>query len=159
IPPTKHSVSSKIWLKETPESVLGPGKKDSNFATYQRFQVAMIKSRHVLTTALDYPEMKELNIIHEAVEPVTELEKQIQVDFKDSPEILRISMEGDNATELKVIVDAVTQAYLYNFEKVEEKSREEKLRKLQELKRSYAQKFNAKRGELSELAQGIKAPN
>src|SRR5207253_1087980 len=55
VPAAKHTVSSKVWLKETTDCLLFPPKKEPSFAIYQRTQVALIKSRHVLTTALDYP--------------------------------------------------------------------------------------------------------
>lgn len=154
IAPARHSVSAKVYLKE-PQKIIFPHEKEADFSMYQRTQVALIKSRHVLMTALDQPEVKDLSIIREAVEAVTEIEKAIQVDFKDSPQILRITMEGDKAEELKIIVDAVTTAYLYHFDKEAERAREERLAVLQKVKKIYSTKLTAKRDELLAMADGL----
>src|SRR4051812_17224324 len=69
-----------IFLFRTAENVPA-------LADHQRNQVAMIKSRLVLSSALKQPEVGRLGIVQKWPEPIEWLEKEVQADFSIAPEI------------------------------------------------------------------------
>jgi capsular exopolysaccharide synthesis family protein len=87
-----------------------PGGVD--LATYQRRQTALIRSRHVLQTALQRPGVSELQVVKSVADPVGWLEGELKVDFSVSPEIMRITLSGADPRELLVLLDAIREAYL-----------------------------------------------
>lgn len=108
LPPGKATARTLVnlhgasWLwKESPQSS----------ATDPRTHLAMIRSRLVLTNALKQPRAANLSSFREIAEPVEWLEKEIQADFATAPEVLRISLTGNNASDLVVLVNEVRDAY------------------------------------------------
>src|SRR5262249_23507955 len=61
-------------------------------------------------------------------------EKELKVDYP-SPEILRITLSGDDPEELKTIVDAVAKAYEFNYLDEEKKDKTNRLERLEGLEK------------------------
>lgn len=80
-------------------------------STDPRTHIALIKSRLVLTSALKQPKVVALNTVRTISEPVEWLERELQADFSAAPDVLRISLNGDNPTELVVLVNEIREAY------------------------------------------------
>ena len=134
LPVSKHSACAKLWIKEERDKVL-VGKDDStSFHMFQRNQAALVKSRQVISHALDQPDIKALTYVRNSVEPVSKLEKEISVDFRDAPEIMQISLEGDDPKALKALVNAITHSYNYHFQMSEQAATEHRLKNLKEIK-------------------------
>lgn len=92
----------------------------------------LIKDTLTLTAALRRPEVAQLSVIKEQVDPEEWLQKELRVDFPAGPEILQISMYGDRSHELKIIVNAVREVYLQQYVDDTQKERQERLKRLQE---------------------------
>jgi hypothetical protein len=90
---------------------LNTGAQNEN-KEFIRGQALLVKSRPVLNAALSHPDVAELRVVQDQVDPVGWLEREIRVDFNDVPEIMGISMLGRNGEELKPIVSAVCESYL-----------------------------------------------
>src|SRR5437588_753954 len=79
--------------------------------SHQRNQMALVKSRLVLVSALRDPRVAKLGVIarqaEQGVDPVEWLEREVQVDFSVAPEDLRISMSGLETDDLVVLVNAL----------------------------------------------------
>src|SRR5438128_7193763 len=101
---------------------------------HQRNQVAMIKSRVVLSSALKQPEVGGLTILQKWPEPIEWLEKEVQADFAVAPEIVRIALSGDDPEELKTIVNAIRVAYCREILDKERQERVDRLTKLGQLR-------------------------
>src|SRR5262249_27581261 len=125
----------------------GPGR-------FQRPQVAMVRSRLVLNTAVKQPRVAELPIVKEQGQDVMEwLEKEVRADFSAGPELLTISMDGDNPEELKILVNAITEAYLNEVVYKEHNQRLRRIDDLKEIVRVYQERLRLKRIALRELAE------
>jgi polysaccharide biosynthesis transport protein len=118
--PTVHTT-----LRVPQGSFFGEPVRDPESA--RRTQVALVRSRLVLNAALRDPEVAKLSVIAEQVEPVEWLEKEVQADFSVAPEVLRISMQGNNTDELEKVVKAVRDAYLKEVVEKETAARRERL--------------------------------
>src|SRR5207245_6677801 len=113
MPPPKYTARTLLHVEAIPPAVAFQiGENRADFFTYQRTQMALIKTRLVLTAAVHHPEVRELQCVVNQLDPVQWLEKELQVDFKIATEILIISMSGDGPEELKALVNAVKRAYL-----------------------------------------------
>ena len=138
-----------------PRLVFQTAETNSDFATYRRTQMALIKSRFVLNAALRKPNIAALPMVRKETHPVQWLEDAVQVDSYDSPEILRISLTGDEPTELAEIVNAVRDAYL---EEVVNADRKQRIARLNDLERIFEQtedKVRLKEKRVNDLAQEL----
>jgi hypothetical protein len=121
-----------VRLSKAPPHILPDsaptGRREDDFETFRQNQVALVKSRMVLTNVLHDPKVipilptppspsyatQILNWLFNSKpqDPVEWLEEHVQVDFELSPEIMRISVTGKNPDESIAIVTAVRDAYL-----------------------------------------------
>ncbi len=116
-----HVAQNKpVILYDTPD-----GRTD--FSTYQRGQIATLKSRRVLQSAIDRLADKHLSLIENNPDPLGWLETTIQADFALAPEHLRITLKGPKPDELILILDAVRESYLAIGVNTEQARRKERL--------------------------------
>ena len=127
----------------------------TDFQTYRRTQMALIKSRFVMNAALRKPNIGTLSMVRDEDFPVAWLEQAIQVDAHESPEILRISLTGDRPTELALIVNAVKDAYLEEVVNAERKLRIARLNDLERIFEQTEQKVRLKEERVNNLAQEL----
>src|SRR5262249_11640683 len=66
----------------------------------------------VLAAALKQPRIADLDEIREHADPIGWLEKNLKTDTLLAPEIVRLSLNGDHAEDLALILNAITRAYL-----------------------------------------------
>ena len=99
--------------------------------------------------------MAELNAVRQEADPIGWLERELKVTNASSPEILAVSMQGANAAELKVIVDAVVAAYLHEIVNKEQIIRQGRLDQLKEIAAKYDENLRRKRRTLRELAESV----
>jgi polysaccharide biosynthesis transport protein len=99
---------------------------------YTSEQITRIKGRFVLMQALQVPEVAQLSIIKEQIDPVQWLERQIRAEMI-SPELLSIHMEGSDPAAMTAIINAVTKTYLKEAVDKERIKKDERLKKLNEL--------------------------
>ncbi len=145
VPPSKHTVRTLIhvppnkpWLLRTVDGV-------PDLPNHQRTQVALMKSRLVLSAALADKEVRALPTVAEQVDAVEWLEKEVQADFSVAPEILRIAISGDRADDLVKLVNALREAYLREIVEREANLRQEKLNALREMREGYDTRLKASR--------------
>jgi polysaccharide biosynthesis transport protein len=130
-----------------------------DFGSYQRNQVALIRSRLVLKRALDNPKVKDLELVKAQEDPVAWLERAIQVDFGTAPEILRIGLTGENKEELIPIVDAVRDAYVKDIVNKEYNQRSSRLGKLKALYDEQTDRLKKKRIVYDQMSESIGTKN
>ena len=137
MPPPKHSVRTLIHAPPHRRVVFKHANSSGDLSNHQRTQVAMLKSRLVLNSALRDPKVAKLSIVQQQIEPVEWLEKEIQADFSVAPEILRINMSGDKPEQLVVLVDALAHAYWREIVDNENNQLRERLNMQRELREKY----------------------
>ena len=126
---------------------------DSDFGTYRQTQLALIKSRLVLGATLRDPQVAALGTVREKQDPLRWLETQVKVDYSGGPEILRISMKGNDPEELTTLVNSLVNAYLDEIVNKEDEKRRTRLRQLQTLHKEYEDRLTVNRQSLLRLAR------
>lgn len=149
----KHIARTMVLVNAQAPILVADTRDRSDFGSYQRTQVAYVKSRLVLNAALRDPKVAELKSVREQFQPVLWLEKEIQVDFSVAPEVLRIQMTGEQPNELIAIVDAVREAYLMEVNRAEVEGRQKRLAKLKEIYAEKDQYLQEKRRLLKQMQE------
>jgi capsular exopolysaccharide synthesis family protein len=152
--PTRYTAKALLDVAANPPKVIFNTNENriDPFHTFQKKQLALVRSRPVVAAALRQPKVAELSAVREQLDPVEWLEQRVQGDYSVAPEILRISMTGDRPQELVVLVDAVTEAYLQEIVNKEHKRRLERLDQLKELYNTHEDTLRRKRQALRDLA-------
>jgi capsular exopolysaccharide synthesis family protein len=140
LPPEKQTAYVKLYMpKKVPGVLYTHPEEVSEFTVYQQTQLALMKGRMVMNLALNNPKVKALNLeaITTSLAPVDWLEKEIRVTTPDGPELPRISMIGDKPEQLKILVDAVVEAYLKEVIDKGRVRRQEHIDQLKEIATKY----------------------
>jgi capsular exopolysaccharide synthesis family protein len=156
--PEQHTAQTLLRVEATqPKLLFGSSEGINNFLNYQKAQAALVKSRLVLNAALRQPQVAELGLVRAQGNPVEWLEKHLQADYKLAPEILRISLSGQQPQELKALVNGVRSAYLQEIVDKERNENQARLERLKKLQAEYDQGLRDKRRSFRELAQAVGA--
>ena len=154
VPAAKYSARAMLHVNSVaPRILLAVRELNADYGAYQRTQLAMLKSRLVLNAALKQAGVAKLKVVAEQIDPIEWLEKEVQVDFANGSEILRISMSGNEAAEIMAIVNAVTQAYRDEVVDVEAKTRRDRYEMLKQTWNRYQENLREKRKELRQLTE------
>jgi capsular exopolysaccharide synthesis family protein len=158
--PPVPTVFATLRIEPTPPKVMFNVADNSNlsrddFTNYQKTQAALVKSRLVLTAALRNPKVAELSVIREKQDPLEWLDKDLKVDFPASPELLRISIDGDKPEELQILVNEVRDAYLREIVNSERDVRKKKLDQLKSILEDYESRLRANRKTLRDLVENF----
>ena len=135
--------------------VFQTAESTSDFHTYRQTQIALIKSRFVLNAALRKPNVAKLASVRQNPNPVQWLQWGITVDSYNSPEILKISMNGEHPEQLEAIVNAVKDAYLEEVVNAERKQRIARLNDLERIFEETEEKVRAKEERVKKLAKQL----
>jgi uncharacterized protein involved in exopolysaccharide biosynthesis len=141
-PLPKYTAAAVILVEpEQPRLITPTREYRLNPETDRSTQVTPIKSPIVLRKALGQPGVAQLEILRRQPEPAAWLEREIKAEFKGK--ILRLSLTGENPTEVATLVKSVTRAYL---SEVADKEKAQRLERNEILKRHYGQASQAVRG-------------
>ncbi len=161
LPPGNFTGSIKLYMPVNPQGMFFKHPEaDENFEYYQQTQAALVRSRMVLKAALSQAKegqtpVAELSIIRSSPTPLAMLEKELKVDFPGSREIMRISFDGDNPRELKILVEAVAEAYLTEVVNVQTKRRKNRLEVLDKLLADSQKQLKELREKVRKLAENL----
>jgi polysaccharide biosynthesis transport protein len=156
VPATKYVGRSMLHINPRNNSLPGLGASEgiADFANYLRTQKLIITSRLVLNRALKDKDVGSLDIVKAELDPAEWLEKKLVVDFA-APEIITISLKGENAEELVKIVGAVTKAYEDESEENEKTRRLRTADRLRILRDDYETKLRTWRTQYRNLAKRV----
>ncbi len=152
---SSFTATTTVRVQAQAPKVLPNSGSQTSFETYQRAQVAYIKSRWLLTLALHDPKVAELSIVRNEPDPLEWLDKQLQVDFSMSPEILRISLSGKEPEPLLTIVGAIREVYMREIANSEKTASEEHLVQVTKLYEEYVEQLKKKRAVLEDLSKNV----
>lgn len=154
VPEAKYQVRAMVHLAAVPETILGraSGDSETHFAYFQKTQVTLVKSQVVLDAVVTNRELVQLPVLRGQASPKDWLFSKIEADFKQGPEVLSITMRGDEVEDFVALVNAVMKAYLAEFINLEEKRRTARLAKLTELQAKHQAELAQKKQRLGALA-------
>jgi polysaccharide biosynthesis transport protein len=156
LPPPKHVANSVLHVSAVKPSIIHPlGEYGGEFMIYQQSQKALLTSRLVLTAALREPKVNELSIVREQSDPIDWLQRELKVDFKSGPEYMRLSLAGDRPEDVKVLVAAITDAYLKEIVNREHNKQLTHLEHLKDIQSKYAESLRRKNRSIREMSAAI----
>lgn len=152
--PAHYNAQALIHIDSNVPRVLfttAEGRPD--FASYQRTQMALVRSRLVLNAALRQSKVAELPIVKQQEDPAEWLAKELMLDYTLSPEILRVHLRGDQPEELVTLVNAVVNAYLQEIVAKEQVRQQARIDRLKQIYGQYEENLRGRRKTLRELAE------
>lgn len=154
VPAAKYQARAMLHVNSVkPRILLQTGEVPTDYGAYQRTQLALIKSRLVLSAALKLVDTAKLPGFADLSDPIEWLEKQLQVDFAQGSEILRIGMSGEKPDVPMLLVNATTQAYLDEIVDVEMKQSRQRYDLLKATWNRYQENLREKRKQLKRLTE------
>ena len=112
--PESSSATALFEVSNEPRTVLLEGSRQSTqeFEILKKTQLALLRTKFVLQSAIRNPSIAGLSAISSQPDPVEWLQEDLIVQFPQNGEILEITLSGDELPdELVKIVDAVAKAY------------------------------------------------
>jgi capsular exopolysaccharide synthesis family protein len=128
--PLKYPVEAVVKVTPRVPWVLNEDKNlvNPDMATFQKTMAAIVRRPLVLSKALDLQlpsdagplagkYVKDLPILAEQADPLAWLEKKIKAEYKESPELLQITIWDTRKEMAKLLVNAVAQSFIKVIEK------------------------------------------
>jgi capsular exopolysaccharide synthesis family protein len=117
LPPAKYEAEAFLQVEaRAPVIVFSMADNQTqlgdDYRRYQKTQIALVKRRPVLTSALQQSGTEKFRTIREVEDPVKYLQEHLDVTFINDSEILRIALKGDYPDEIAALVNGVTNAYM-----------------------------------------------
>ncbi|VTS00032.1 exopolysaccharide biosynthesis protein : Capsular exopolysaccharide biosynthesis protein OS=Singulisphaera acidiphila (strain ATCC BAA-1392 / DSM 18658 / VKM B-2454 / MOB10) GN=Sinac_5456 PE=4 SV=1: AAA_31 [Gemmata massiliana] len=128
LPAGKHQARALVQLQ--PKQVEFVNKTQEDFEAYRRHQMFLLKTRDVLTRVLADPAVSSLDTIKQSEDPVSMLEDTIRVTVA-APEILEVTLTGNNIEDMKVILDHVVRRYVDDATAIDRKQRDDQIAALE----------------------------
>jgi hypothetical protein len=117
VKPNTSTATALFEVRRDVPSLTGnqPGQSgsDQDFEIFKKTQIATLKAKFLLTSALRDPGIASLSILAGIRDPEEWLQDHLDLSYPENGEILAISLSGpaSQANDLARIVDAVAQAY------------------------------------------------
>ena len=142
LPSGKHKVVSLVHVK----SATGLRGQDTvnNFDDFKKTQERLVRTRNVLNMVVADPRVSRLSLISTADDPALYLFETVKVSW-EAPDLMAISMSGDNWVEMKELVNAVVTAFLDSAKSDEMKEGTALRKKLELVLRELDEKIAARR--------------
>lgn len=151
LPNGKHQVRALVQIQPH-QTLTGKGAGDPGYEAFKKNQSILLRTRFLLTRVVGKPKISQLPMIQDAADPVKLIEDQIQLRW-ESPEILAVMLNGDDPTQLKIILDTLITEYLEDAKSDEMKHRESRLTLLEQTKTALTKQITAHENNLHKLSQ------
>jgi capsular exopolysaccharide synthesis family protein len=160
-PGPKYTARALVELPDpNPNILIHMHDNRAGFEAYQRMQLALVKSPHVLKQVLDDAAVKQLptykKTIAEELNHYQWLEREVHADFNPGTNLLRISMNGENGEELLTLVNTLTRKYVEETVDKASGRRNARLEKLRGFEKRYDERLKEKQRDLKRLAEMAK---
>lgn len=153
MPPAKHTARTHMRVPQGSPFLFRTNEPTTSLADHQRNQIAMAKSRLVLNSALKDRRATDLALIRDKADPILWLERELQVDFNLAPEVMRMSLDGDEPTEMVVLINVLRDAYFREILDKERVDRNERLAMVRQLREKYEGQLKARKEEQRKFEQ------
>jgi capsular exopolysaccharide synthesis family protein len=150
---SRNGAYALLRVSSTPtQLVFNTGDNWSDFEKIQKTQAALSKRRSVLEAALREPEVAELSLVRgEGDQAAAWLERDLVVDFTTGPEVMRLTLKGDQTDQLVKIVNAVSRDFLAESARMEQAERAERLEKVSAAAAQQEEELRSKKKALRDL--------
>lgn len=154
--PSKYTAQALLHVASHPAHGVFTGSESSDdFVAYQRTQATLLKSRTVLQAALRQPQVAELSEVRGQTDAASWLGQGLVIDSTLGPEILRVSLSGEDPQALPVLVNGVVQAYLQEIVNADQVKQQARVEQLMENYRRFEDTLRRKRATLRELETSL----
>ena len=111
--PESSSATALFEVRQQEDSIVHDATRRStqDFEILKKTQLALLKSKFLLTSAIRNPGIASLSILASERDKEEWLQDNLAVDFPQNGEILSISLTGTPPEDLVTLVDAVADAY------------------------------------------------
>jgi succinoglycan biosynthesis transport protein ExoP len=158
--PVRYTARALLYVSATPPSVVFSSTENrADFAIYQRTQLALVKSRPVINTALKQPKVKDLDMVNRQADQIEWLKGLIKPDFSAGPEIMNIGITCGDPEAAAVLANAVAQGYLSEIVEEEKNKRHGRLDELKKVLSKFDTSLQFKRKAFKEMAQPLGSGN
>lgn len=127
----------------------------SEFNTYLRSQAAQMRSRWVLSAALNREEIKKLNLEQQYPDPLQMLEDESKVESQNDLELVRLLVNANTPEAAQALAQAITQTYLDEVVEKDRKQRADNVTTLDEIYTAQTNKLRTKKENLKRLADEL----
>ncbi len=156
VPAAKYTATARLHVASVPPTFLYKTREAAtDYSMFRQTQLALLKSQQVLDSALGSPEVAELKVLPNMVDPSDWLREQLSISFASGSEVLEISLSGDHPQMVAVLVNAVMAAYMDEVVNADHIERKRRLEKLKEIWKNYDADLKLKREQLREIAAAI----
>lgn len=149
LPGGKHQARALVQLR--PKGAGFVEKSSEDFDTFRKNQVFILRTHDLLTRTIATPEVAGLATIRNSDDPVRLLEEAIKADVV-APEIISVTMTGENPDDLKKIVDNLVKKYLDDTTNVDFRERAIKHDKFTKLQKNLVDQIDADRRVIRQTA-------
>jgi capsular exopolysaccharide synthesis family protein len=147
--------STQVLLHVDTHGPRGSSESESDFLNFQRTQAALLKSPSVLHATLEKPDIAELREVREQSDAVDWLQKELVTDTLLGPEIVRLTLSGDHAEDLPVLLNELVRTYLREYAAKEQARITARTRQLQDNYRRCAENLRDKRQRMRKREQEL----
>lgn len=128
--------TAQTLLQISPRALRNGADGEDGLLTYQRTQSALVKSYAVIQGTLERPTIADLPTVRNQSDPIEWLSKSLLTDSLLGPEILRVTLSGDRAEDVALILNELTRVYMKESAAKEEGKI---LERMKQLKQNYAE--------------------
>jgi polysaccharide biosynthesis transport protein len=155
-----HTARTQVYIpSERAGSPFAGQDARADSTAQQRRQSAFVRSRRVLQLALQKPGVADVPLLQGQSDPIGWLEKELQVDFSASPDLMRITLKGNPPEDLLTVLNAVREAYLQEASNRDVTDKTGTLRWLRQVIAEEQTKHEAARADVSKKAGEMNAPD
>lgn len=126
-----------------------------SFNTFIRSQIALVRSRPIIQTALRKDEVKRLQLETKHPDPAVYLEERLKVEYQDGSEFITVSFSSPDQQEAVTLVKAVTESYMDYVNYTERHTRTARITELQKAFNDLSANLKTKKSNLSRLAEEL----
>jgi hypothetical protein len=133
MPSGKHEARAIVQLRSR-NSELG-GRSLDDFAEYRGRQIFLLKSRDLITRAVNEPGVSHLDMIRNADDPVQMIEEHLKVKAA-TDDIILVTLTGNSLEEMKVFLDHLVKLYVGDAAAYDRKDMDEQIKRMERLAES-----------------------
>ena len=143
LPSGKHTAKATIQLRPAGTDVTTRQPGD-DLNSFRQSQIYLLKTRDLINRVLAVPAVSSLDTVKNADDPARLLEDGIKVDASVAPDILTVSLSGDNLQDLQTIMTELVKRYVDDATAYERRSSDDRVRQLEEKGKKFQAEIEAK---------------
>jgi capsular exopolysaccharide synthesis family protein len=154
--PTHFQAKALIQVKaEAPKLLFTTADNARNDYNYVRTQIALLLSDMVIRDALAQPGVADVELFKNAESPREYLRKQLQASNSKSPELIELTLSGEDPRGLATVVNAICETYRKEVVEVETNHRFSRMSHLQQILAEREDDIRRKRLTMGQLAEVV----